>query len=158
MSLAPGRIEIRPLDATHLDAVVGLALALREAPHWSRQRYDEALRADASVLRTALIAIDTQSGEVAGFAIASRVVPEAELETIAVASGHQRQGIGSRLLAALIHALKPAEVHQLHLEVRASNHPAIRFYESKNFKQIGVRPRYYIDPEEDAILMSLCLG
>ncbi len=122
------RIEIRPLDAAD------------------------------PVRRTALVARDTGSSEAAGFTIASLVVPEAELETIAVSAERQRQGIGSRLLDALIHQLEAAGVAELHLEVRASNLQAIRFYESKNFKQTGVRPRYYADPEEDAILMSLRIG
>jgi ribosomal-protein-alanine N-acetyltransferase len=150
-------IEIRPLDEADLDAILGIAENLTDAPHWSREHYDEAVRADAPVPRMALVARDTGSREVAGFTIASLVVPDAELETIAVSTACQRQGIGSRLLDALIHELEAAGVQQLHLEVRASNLHAIRFYESKNFKRTGARPRYYADPEEDAILMCLRL-
>jgi ribosomal-protein-alanine N-acetyltransferase len=47
---------------------------------------------------------------------------------------------------------------ELHLEVRASNLAAIRFYQAQNFKQTGARPRYYADPEEDAVLMTLRLA
>ncbi len=155
MSFDLGRIGIRPADASDLDAIISIAAIPVEAPHWSRARYDEVLRANSSIPRIALIAYDTRSRKVVGFIIASLVVPEAELETIAVAPERRRQGIGACLLAALVHELKPAGVNVLHLEVRASNLAAIRFYASENFKQTGVRPCYYIDPEEDAILMSL---
>lgn len=150
-------IEIRPLDAADLDAILGIAENLTDAPHWSRERYEEAVRADAPVPRIALVARDTRSSEVAGFTVASLVVPEAELETIAVSAERQRQGIGSRLLDALIHKLEAEGVTELHLEVRATNLQAIRFYESKNFKKTGDRRRYYVDPEEDAAIMSLGL-
>ncbi|HVU48249.1 MAG TPA: ribosomal protein S18-alanine N-acetyltransferase [Terracidiphilus sp.] len=150
-------IEIRPVNVTDLDEIIGIAEILAEAPHWPRKRYDEVLRADSPVRRIALVAADPQSREVVGFIIASLVLPEAELETIAVAPERQRQGIGARLLEKLVHELKAAGAEELHLEVRASNQPAIRFYRSENFRQTGVRPRYYVDPEEDAVLMSLRL-
>jgi ribosomal-protein-alanine N-acetyltransferase len=158
MSPGQNKIEIRRLDASDFDAILGIAEALAEAPHWPRERYEDAVRADAPVPRIALVAREARSGEIAGFTIASLIVPEAELETVAVASERQRQGIGSRLLNALVCELEAAGVQRLHLEVRSSNLPAIHFYESKNFKKTGVRPRYYADPEEDAILMSRHLG
>ena len=39
------------------------------------------------------------------------------------------------------------------LEVRRSNHGAIALYESFGFKAAGVRPRYYADNGEDALIM-----
>jgi ribosomal-protein-alanine acetyltransferase len=158
MNPGPSQIEIRRLDAVDFAAIFGIAEALAEAPHWPLERYEDAVRADAGVPRIALVARDVRSGDAAGFTIASLVVPEAEIETIAVSSERQRQGIGSRLLDALVHELGAAGVQQLHLEVRSSNLPAIQFYESRNFKKTGVRLRYYADPEEDAILMMLRLG
>jgi ribosomal-protein-alanine N-acetyltransferase len=83
------------------------------------------------------------------------IPPEAELESIAVARNVQRHGIGRRLLHALTRELQHQGIEELLLEVRASNLPAIGFYRTANFKQTGIRPRYYIDPQEDAVLMSL---
>jgi len=39
------------------------------------------------------------------------------------------------------------------LEVRLSNTPAIRLYESLGFKGEGVRPGFYERPVEDALIM-----
>jgi ribosomal-protein-alanine acetyltransferase len=92
-----------------------------------------------------------------GFAVAAVVAGEAELETIAVAADGQRRGVGGLLLRALVDELKTAQVSELHLEVRASNQMALGFYAGQGFKEAGRRPRYYADPEEDAVLMRLRL-
>jgi ribosomal-protein-alanine N-acetyltransferase len=44
------------------------------------------------------------------------------------------------------------------LEVRASNQAALGFYRGQGFRETGRRPRYYADPEEDAVLMLLNLA
>jgi len=95
---------------------------------------------------------------VLGFAVASVVGPQAELETIAVAAGEQRRGVGRRLFLALLEELRRAEVREVLLEARASNHPALELYRALGFAATGRRPRYYDDPVEDAVLMELRLG
>jgi [ribosomal protein S18]-alanine N-acetyltransferase len=162
MTRGPSNVEIHTLEESDLDAVIGIAETLAEAPHWARGRYADLLRADSSRPRIALVAQNSASREVLGFAVASltpSLIPaEAELESIAVAAPAQRCGIGRLLLASLVTRLRTVGTAELHLEVRASNFAAICFYQAQNFKQTGVRPRYYTDPEEDAILMALGLG
>jgi [ribosomal protein S18]-alanine N-acetyltransferase len=158
MTFDPTEIEIRPLDAAALSQVLGMVEILDQAPQWSRDEYEKMLRAGSSPLRIALVACDRRSREVVGFAVASLVPPEAELESIAVAETARRRGIGRSLLASLVTRLRTLGIGELHLEVRPSNHPAIAFYLAANFKQTGVRPRYYADPEEDALLMTLRLA
>jgi ribosomal-protein-alanine N-acetyltransferase len=93
-----------------------------------------------------------------GFAVASVVSPEAELETIAVAAEAQRRGVGERLLGALVEELRAERVAELLLEVRASNAAAIGFYRVRGFEEAGRRARYYAEPEEDAVLMRMKLA
>ena len=95
---------------------------------------------------------------VVGFAVASVVSPEAELETIAVAAEAQRRGVGERLLGALVEELRAERVAELLLEVRASNAAAIGFYRVRGFEEAGRRARYYAEPEEDAVLMRMKLA
>ena len=40
------------------------------------------------------------------------------------------------------------------LEVRKSNLPAIKLYEKAGFENMGIRPRFYTEPEEDAVIMT----
>jgi ribosomal-protein-alanine N-acetyltransferase len=102
-----------------------------------------------------LVAIDPESDAPAGFLVASLLAPEAELETIAVASQFQRRGLGALLLRALVVELRKEQVREALLEVRASNRAALGFYRGQGFEESGRRVRYYVDPEEDAVLMRL---
>jgi ribosomal-protein-alanine acetyltransferase len=99
-----------------------------------------------------------KSGRVVGFLIASVLAPQVELESIAVSMADQRRGIGRKLFFALVEKLRAAEAREFLLEVRASNEKALGFYRSLGWSEAGRRPRYYADPEEDAVLMSLGLG
>jgi ribosomal-protein-alanine N-acetyltransferase len=98
-----------------------------------------------------------ESVEVVGFAVASLLPPEAELETIAVASAAQRHGLARRLFAELATEIGAAQITEVFLEVRASNQPALGLYRGLGFAETGRRARYYHDPVEDAVLMRLRL-
>jgi ribosomal-protein-alanine acetyltransferase len=139
-----------------LPQAMEIARGLPEAPHWPEAAYRAALDPDGQPRRTALVAEDAP-GRVAGFAVACRVGEEAELELICVAAREQRRGIGRRLLRALIEDLKRNGVTKVQLEARASNRAALGLYAALGFEQTGVRPRYYDDPQEDAVLMVLRL-
>ena len=98
-----------------------------------------------------------EDGEIAGYACASVLFENAELDNIAVAEGYRRQGIASALLyRAEEEARALGAVHFL-LEVRVSNAPAMKLYLDRGFRGLYARPRYYPDGE-DALVMqkSLC--
>jgi [ribosomal protein S18]-alanine N-acetyltransferase len=152
------KFAVRKMCAADLDQVMAIAAGLKDAPHWPQSAYIAALHAGFSPRRIALVFADAQSDSVAGFAVAILLPPQAELESIGVRSHEQRKGIGSKLIGRLVHELRLAAVSELMLEVRASNLAGIAFYQALGWSQSGVRPRYYADPEEDAILMSLSLG
>jgi ribosomal-protein-alanine N-acetyltransferase len=132
-------------------------LALPEAPHWPVSAYAAAIDPENTPPRIALVAADPEVDTPKAFLIASLLPPEAELESIAVAADEQRRGAGAQLLSALIEGLRKKQVSRLVLEVRASNVAALGFYRAFGFKETGRRKRYYTDPEEDAVLMSLGL-
>ncbi|WP_420236553.1 GNAT family N-acetyltransferase [Telmatobacter bradus] len=148
-------VTLRPMQAADLEAVLALAAALQEAPHWPRAAYQDALNPAAAVQRVALVA--EAGGELLGFVVASLLAPEAELESIAVARGAQRRGVGRILLAELCCKIGQFDVLELRLEVRAGNLQAIAFYQATGWTACGRRPRYYVDPVEDALLLLLTL-
>jgi len=146
-------IHIRPMAASDLDRVIEIASSLPAAPHWPRSAYKTALDAASTPRRVALVAASA-SNKLAGFAVSSLVPPAAELESIAVAAESQRQGVGRRLFHALAEELRRQGTEILALEVRASSSTVFAFYCSIGFVQTGLRPRYYVDPVEDAVLME----
>lgn len=155
MSGPPAALEIRPMTAADLPRVLEIAASLPAAPHWPLSAYRNALDPQIAPARIALVAAGPAA--LHGFALASLLAGQAELETVAVAPSSQRRGIARELLAALLAALRQAGIRQVFLEVRASNHPARALYSCFGFEQTGSRPHYYADPVEDAILMSLAL-
>jgi ribosomal-protein-alanine N-acetyltransferase len=149
-------VRIRPMALADIDIVIALAASLDSAPHWPRSAYESALDAMATPRRIALLA--EISGAVIGFAIASLVPPQAELETIAVSLPFQRCKAGSALMTALIHALESSRVAEITLEVRASNQAAQAFYRSHCFENHGQRNGYYPDTGEHAVIMRAVLS
>jgi ribosomal-protein-alanine N-acetyltransferase len=146
------QVSVRRMKQADLEAVMGIAASLDQAPSWPQTAYLAALRTEGAPSRIALVA-ETVPGAVVGFVIASLIAPQAELETIAVATQAQRGGAARRLFSELAAELRLAKVEELLLEVRALNRPALEFYLSLGFEETGRRPGYYADPVEDAILM-----
>jgi len=148
---------MRRMTPADLDRVIEIERSLKAAPHWPPAAYLAALDAGAAPRRTALVAEEPETGTILGFVVASLLAPQAELETIAVAVESQRRGVGRRLFVALAEELRLAQVGEVLLEVRASNCPALALYRALGFAEAGRRPRYYADPEEDALLLRLGL-
>jgi ribosomal-protein-alanine N-acetyltransferase len=149
-------LQIRRMLAGDVARVMEIAESLPGAPHWPETAYVAAVNPDSAQLRIALILSD--SGEILGFAVASLLPPQAELETIGVAAESQRNGLGRRLFGAMMSGLQAAGVIEVLLEVRPSNQAALAFYRSLGFAQTGRRTGYYADPIEDAVLMQLSIG
>jgi ribosomal-protein-alanine N-acetyltransferase len=146
-------LQIRGMTRGDLDRVIEIAQSLKESPHWPRDAYLAALDPEGMPQRVAFVATKV-AGAVVGFAVASLLPPQAELEMIAVVAEEKRRGVARRLFEELANEIRRAHVTEIILEVRASNYPAIGLYRSLGFRQVGCRPAYYADPVEDAVLMS----
>jgi [ribosomal protein S18]-alanine N-acetyltransferase len=98
--------------------------------------------------------------QMAGFVIAQMAADEAEILSLGVAAGHQRHGLGRKLVDALSRAARKSEVKKLFLEVAAGNAAAIGLYGKAGFARVGERKGYYQRPgapPEDAVIMALTL-
>ena len=94
-------------------------------------------------------------GVIAAMLVLWFIVDEAHIATIAVHPDFRRQGIGEQIL---LHALRTARAegaNRAFLEVRAGNAAAQAMYKKYGFEVVGVRPGYYKDNNEDALLMNL---
>lgn len=148
-------LRIRPMTAADVEGVRTLAAGLPHAPHWASFSWEILL--DSVAPRRVVLVAEAAAGIIAGFAIASLLPPEAELESIAVAQEFQRLGIARSLLQAVEAEIRAAGVTVLLLEVRPSNAPAQALYRALGFVETGRRPGYYADPAEDALLLRRVL-
>ncbi len=142
-------VELRPMRADDLPAVLLLEEDLFAPDTWSRSMYrDELRRTDT---RHYLVA-ENGTG-VVGWAGLIAYGDEAHVSTIGVARDRQGEGIGARLLDALL-AEADRRSPVVLLEVRADNERAIGLYRRRGFAEIGRRPRYYQPSGTDAVVMK----
>ncbi len=115
---------------------------------------DDAYRNELATNRLASYVIARAGDAVVGFAGLWVMVDEAHVTTFAVDPRWRRRGVGERLLLALIDIAVARRAREATLEVRLSNMPARRLYEKYGFRPVGIRPRYYSDNGEDALIMT----
>ncbi len=94
-------------------------------------------------------------GRLAAMLVLWLIVDEAHIATIATHPDFRRQGIGERLMVEALLAARVEGASRAFLEVRASNLGALAMYKKYGFVIVGVRPKYYKNNNEDAILMNL---
>jgi ribosomal-protein-alanine N-acetyltransferase len=82
------------------------------------------------------------------------MVDEAHVTSFAVHPDHRRSGIGGRLMLELMELSVHLGARIATLEVRLSNEAARLLYGRFGFRPVGVRPRYYSDNGEDALIMT----
>jgi len=94
-----------------------------------------------------------KNGEIIGYIGILTVLDEADIINVAVDPDYQRMHIGSDLLNCLLQEADRQGIRKIFLEVRISNHPAIRLYQKGGFSRSGIRKNYYKHPTEDAVIM-----
>jgi len=94
-------------------------------------------------------------GRMAGTIVAWLLVDELHIATIATHPDFRRQGIAQELLSHVLKLSIKEGALSSFLEVRESNLGAQAMYRKFGYEEVGRRPRYYKDNEEDAILMTL---
>ena len=115
---------------------------------WSYRDVQDLICTEGGMCFTAI-----DNGEVIAYVIGRLIAPEGEIYRIAVAPHKRQRGIGYRLLDYAVKTSKGQGLERLFLEVRSKNVPAIRLYTAYGFKEIGVRKKYYKNPDDDAIIM-----
>jgi len=153
---------IRPASEAELAQIVVLERETVTAPHWAWRDYSTLLHGDGSGSLRRCLYVAADGRVISGFAVGSaygmgRAV-EAELESVVVRSDLRRQGLGSALCRAVMDWAKHEGASAIGLEVRAGSGGALRLYGGLGFVAVGRRPRYYHEPEEDAIVMRCTLG
>lgn len=99
-----------------------------------------------------------ERGKAIGYAIGWIVLNELHIGNLAVLPQKRGEGIGKRLLAAIIHQGVEKRCKMVTLELRESNQIALNLYAQEGFKPVAVRRNYYRHPKENAIVMIKELG
>jgi ribosomal-protein-alanine N-acetyltransferase len=152
-----GRFLFRRMRLDDLERVMEIERAGFLHP-WSADLFRRELTHDWS---TILLATEPGRGgrpeAILGFVIYWLVHDEVHVLNIAVAEEARRQGVARSLLNEAVERGCKLGASVATLEVRRSNYPALELYRSLGYRQVGIRPNYYVDEGEDAIVMVLDL-
>jgi ribosomal-protein-alanine N-acetyltransferase len=142
-----GAGSVRRLAYSDLPAVISIERRSFPTP-WSLAMFVLELSKPSGICLAA-----TVEDELVGYLVCSRYDQVWHLMNVAVAPERRRSGIARRLIGKLVD--EAGGDLPFTLEVRVSNRPAITMYERLGFRSAGVRPRYYQDNGEDALIMWL---
>lgn len=144
-------MEVRKMTAADIDAVTALENEIF-SDAWSAEGFLESLENPNAIMLTVI-----ENGDLAGYCCVYTVLDEAEIVNVAINPKYRCQGLGFKMLKAMMDHFVPEEVTQYFLEVRQSNTAAKRLYEKLGFAAVGIRKNFYEKPVEDAVVMQLVL-
>lgn len=142
-------MTIEPMTTKTLPRVAALEAASFSTP-WSENSIRSELDNEWAIWLVAL-----EEDHLAGYLGVQYGPDGGDILTIATDPAFRGRGVAKQLIAAMTDLLKQKNLQWLTLEVRPSNESALGLYEKMGFRQVGRRKRYYKNPTEDAILMTL---
>ena len=145
----PVRLAVEAMTADDIPAVHAIESASFPTP-WPPYAFREEIETN----RLARYLVVRAAGRVVAYAGIWLMVDEAHVTTFAVLPAYRRRGIGGLLLSRLMALSAEVGAAVCTLEVRLSNAAARRLYQEFGFRPVGVRPRYYSDNGEDALIMT----
>ena len=149
----PQAFDVEPMRLADVDAVMAIEKSSFRSPMTPQLLLEEMGRewAHIDVVR------DRAKWAVVAFSNYWIVADEVHLLNLATHPEERRAGHASRLLAHIIETGRVRKCRFVTLEVRRSNAAAVRLYRRFGFRAVGVRPNYYAEDQEDAIVMLLDL-
>ena len=149
-------VLIEPATADVLDEVLAIEQACFSAP-WTRKMLAAELSGNQFANFLIAKCPDPLSGSLAlaGYFCFWVVFEEVRLMNLAVLAPFRRRGVATSLVCAALETGINRGATRAMLEVRESNHEAQTLYRRLGFRQTAKRARYYVHPEEDAVLMEM---
>jgi ribosomal-protein-alanine N-acetyltransferase len=141
-------VAIRSAALNDVPAILAIERQSPGAAHWTSDQYSKLVGSE-------VVLVAEEAGRLCGFVCAKAVAGEWEIENVVVVTAFLRRGIADELVRELIQRAANDQASAILLEVRESNLRARRLYEKHDFREVGRRRGYYMDPVEDAILYML---
>ena len=145
----PVRVVVEPMRVDDIPSVHAIESASFPSP-WPPYAFRQELETN----RMANYLVVRAGERVVAYAGIWMMVDEAHVTTFAVLPVYRRRGFGGLLLSELLDLAEDLGATVATLEVRLSNTAARLLYAEFGFRPVGVRPRYYSDNAEDALIMT----
>ncbi len=149
-----GGLVLRPMTLADVGPVYALDTLSFSLP-WPERSYRYEVQENMNSRPWVVEDSSVSPARIAAMLVIWLILDEAHVATLAVHPDYRRRGLGQRLLAHGLLDVEKEGAALAYLEVRQSNLGAQALYQRFGFVVDGVRPHYYVDNGEDAILMSL---
>jgi ribosomal-protein-alanine N-acetyltransferase len=144
-------LNIDDMQLSDLPDVVSIEHNSFSTP-WSERFFYNEIYNPRSILKVARI-----KRRIAGYICSQQIVDEGHILDLAVHPEFRNIGVATELISHVIGWFRDSNCKNVFLEVRASNEEAQKTYDRFGFKVLGIRKKYYVKPDEDAVIMSLNL-
>ena len=141
-------ISVMEMTERNLDAVLGIE-NLSFASPWSKNSFLYELQEN----KRAVYLAASEEERIIGYIGMWVILDEGHITNLAVHPDYRRHGVAWRLIETLTVTAADRGLARLTLEVRRTNFTAQQLYLKAGFVSAGVRPRYYKDNDEDALIM-----
>ena len=141
-------IIIREMTVKDIDDILEIEKEVFSTP-WSKDAFITEI--EKNLLAKYFIA--ELDKKVIGYGGMWLILNEGHITNIAVKKEYRGKGIGKKILEALIQYCSIGNIDHMTLEVRKSNIIAQNLYKQYGFVEYGIRLKYYVDNNEDAIIM-----
>jgi len=142
------KVTFEPLRSAHLKAVMAIEEELFPTA-WTEEMFRQEIEANDLSQSFAVV----YESEIIGYVVTWHVHDEVHLLNVGVTGAYQRKGIGATIMQYVVDEAMRLQRRLVTLEVRAGNDVARRLYEKFGFKPVMVRKNYYVDEQEDAVVM-----
>lgn len=146
----PLAVDILPMKIAHLADVYAIEVSAYPRPWPFKCFLDELTKNNLAYYIVAMA-----EGKVIGYAGMWLVYDEAHITNIAVSFGYRRRRVAEQMLVHLIDTVIRRNMRTMFLEVRRYNVAAQMLYTRYGFVPVQVRERYYVDNDEDAIVLRV---
>ncbi len=153
----PDRIRISEITEADLRDVLTIE-GLSFSTPWNEEMFKSELSFDFFHSFAVKLNLNGTGDVLVGYICFWLFYGEAHLLNIAVKPEYRRMGLGAHLIRFFVDFCRAKRAKTLTLAVRSSNHPAIKMYRKMGFRKEGIKLRYYVDNDEDALTMGLKLN
>lgn len=151
IQLQASQLEIRRMRPQDVPEVMAIEAVSFGRHHWSDESFYNEM---SNHVGRYYSLIQTGTSSLIGYCGFWMIVDEAHITTIAVQPELRGNALGELMLLHTLERSLATSIHWATLEVRASNYNAQNLYYKYGFNSVGVRPRYYQDNQEDALIMT----
>jgi ribosomal-protein-alanine N-acetyltransferase len=153
--LQGAQLELRRMRAEDVPEIMDIESVSFGRHHWSEESFYNEMNNNVGRYYSLLKqASGSEPPKLLGYCGFWLILDEAHITTVAVHPDYRGNAFGELMLVQTMERSYCSSIHWVTLEARVSNYNAQNLYYKYGFASVGLRPKYYQDNQEDALIMT----